>query len=149
MLPTATALALLATLGSAVLLPRDEATHVDLGYFDPSKLSPVVVGGIHGRRSLDQPPSERELEAFVLGLDERHLRTRAKYSWMLDDERKRALQQEVNDHQRRKRDLVAQVELEKRQIAGNDTDGGGKDGSSAGDGTGFQGTGNDGTSETE
>lgn len=148
MLHSSTALAVLATLGSAALLPRDQATHVDLGYFDPSKLSPVVVGGIH-KRDPNTPPSERELEAFVLGLDERRLRTRAKYSWMLTEERKRALQEEVDAHHQRKRDLVNVIELERRQIAGNDTDGGGKDGTSAGDGSGFNNTGNGGTSETE
>lgn len=151
MLPTATALALLAALpalGSAALVRRDDATHVDLGYFDPSKLSPVVIGGIH-KRAPGAPPTERELEAFVLGLDERHLRTRKKYSWMLDDARKRALQADVDAHHQRKRDLVDAIKLERRQISGNDTEGGGKDGSSAGDGSGFTGTGNDGTSETE
>lgn len=148
MLPTTTALALLATLGSAALIPRDEATHIDLGVFDPTHLSPVVIGGIHKRSNPDDPPTEQELEAFLLRLDERRLRTRAKYSWMLDDKRRRSLEQDIGVHEQRKRDLVNTIMLERRQISGNDTTGGGKDGSSAGDGTGFGGQ-SGGTSETE
>lgn len=155
LLSPSTAVALLATLAAladAAPGKRDDAAassdpvHVDLGYFDTSKLKPVVIGGLQKRSA---NPSRRSLEAIVLGLDERRLQTRAKYSWNLDERGKESLERDIHHHERRKRSLIDEIELEKRQIAGNETEGGGLDGSSSGVGSGFNNSGNGATSETE